>query len=161
MNQDIKEKYIHKVFIWGIIFKALNGALEIVGGIALCFSGVLTKLATGLLQNGLIGEADDFLPTLLQHWLPTITEHSQFLTMLYLLSHGIIKIFLAVGLLCNKLWAYPTAIIIFTIFILYQIYLYAFTPSLLLVFLTVFDLIVIGLTWHEYRYFKKYRMFPK
>jgi uncharacterized membrane protein len=67
------------------------------------------------------------------------------------LSHGIVKLFLVVGLLRNKLWAYPAAIVVFVLFIAYQLYRLSSAPSPLLVLLTVFDVVVIGLTWHEYR----------
>jgi uncharacterized membrane protein len=36
-------------------------------------------------------------------------------------------------------------------FIGYQIYRMAATPSILLAALTVFDVVVVWLTWHEYR----------
>lgn len=47
---------------------------------------------------------------------------------MYLLSHGIIKALLIAGLLRQKLWYYPAAIIVFVSFILYQ--LHRFTHAL-------------------------------
>jgi uncharacterized membrane protein len=40
----------------------------------------------------------------------------------YFFSHGIIKLFLVWGLLTNRLWAYPTAIVFLAGFSLYQIF---------------------------------------
>jgi uncharacterized membrane protein len=75
----------------------------------------------------------------------------------YLLSHGLIKIFLVAGLLRNKLWAYPAALVVMSLFILYQLYRYTYTQSFGLIVLSVFDIVVIALIWHEYRILRKLR----
>ncbi len=154
-----REKVIHMVFVWGILLKAFDGIVEILGGIALLFTGTLTHIATRLTQDELIEDPHDFLAVHLQHALPAFLAQSGWFAALYLFSHGIIKIILVAGLLQDKLWAYPTAIGVFTLFIAYQIYRYTFTHSGFLIVLTVLDLAVIWLTWHEYRYFRKNRMF--
>ncbi len=71
------------------------------------------------------------------------------------LSHGLVKIFLVGGLLKNKLWAYPSSAVVFTLFIFYQIYQYFFTPSFLLIVVTIFDVIVTVLILHEYKHKKR------
>ena len=74
---------------------------------------------------------------------------------LYLLSHGVIKLFVIIGLLQQKLWYYPTALVIFGLFIVYQLYRFSFTHSPWLLVLTVLDIIVMWLTWHEYSYLRR------
>jgi uncharacterized membrane protein len=69
----------------------------------------------------------------------------------YLLSHGLIKIVLVVALMCNLRWAYPASLIVLGLFILYQGYRYTYAPSAGLIILTLFDLTVLALIWHEYR----------
>ena len=44
------------------------------------------------------------------------------------------------------------ALVLFTFFIVYQLHRYTLTHSVSLLLITVVDLVVIGLTWHEYRY---------
>ena len=73
----------------------------------------------------------------------------------YLLGHGVIKLWLIIGLLREKLWYYPTALVVFGLFIVYQLYRYSFTHSIWLLLITIVDLVVIGLTWHEYRYLRR------
>src|ERR1700719_3445555 len=68
----------------------------------------------------------------------------------YLLSHGIVKLASVVGLLINQLWSYPASLVVLTLFIIYQIYRFYDTQSLGLIVLTVFDLFVMVLIWHEY-----------
>jgi len=70
---------------------------------------------------------------------------------IYLLSHGVVKMFAVVALLKNKLWGYPLSIVIFGGFIVYQIYRFTLTGGIGLIALTVFDLVVICLIWLEYR----------
>lgn len=69
----------------------------------------------------------------------------------YLLSHGVVKLGLVAGLLLRKLWAYPTTIVVLGLFIFYQIFRYAQTHGTGLLLLTVLDILVVGLTFHEYR----------
>lgn len=146
----LSEKKIHLIFVLSVLLKAINGVLEIVLGVAFLFTSALAGIVQTLVQSELIEDPSDIVANTVQHYLPFLT-HSQYFISLYLLSHGIIKLFLVVGLLRNKLWAYPTAIVVFVLFIAYQVYRYSFTHSLWLVALTIFDIFVIVLTWHEYK----------
>ncbi len=65
------------------------------------------------------------------------------------------ELWLIIGLLREKLWYYPIAIIIFGLFTVYQLYRFSFTHSVWLLLITAVDVIVIGLTWHEYRYLRR------
>ena len=61
------------------------------------------------------------------------------------------------GLLQKKLWSYPASLIVLGLFIIYQLYRFFYTYSLGLIVLTVFDLIIMVLIWHEYRLVCRYR----
>ena len=63
---------------------------------------------------------------------------------------GRVKSGLVTGLLMRKLWAYPTTIVVLGLFIVYQLYRYTQTHGLGLLLLTALDVVVVGLTWHEY-----------
>jgi len=60
-----------------------------------------------------------------------------------------LKLVLVIGLLKNQTWAYPASPVILLSFIIYQIYRYYYTKSFGIIVLTVFDVIVILLIWHE------------
>ena len=160
-QENAREKSIHKIFVWSVRLKAVDGVLETIAGILLFFPGTLTTMITFIIQNELFEDPNDFLSTSLHNVLPTLTGSSGLFIAIYLLSHGIIKMVLVAGLLREKQWAYPSAIAVFSLFIVYQVYHSFFTPSLFLVVLTVLDLIIIWLTWHEYRYFKKHHIFAE
>ena len=151
----IQEKNIRRIFIVSVLLKGFNATLEIVGGVLFLFTGAVTSIVQFLVQGELIEDPGDFIANSIQHYLPYFSEHSQLFATFYLLSHGVIKIFLVVGLLRNKLWAYPSAIVVYFLFIAYQLYRFTYTHSVFLVLLTVFDLFVIWLTWHEYKVVKK------
>lgn len=61
------------------------------------------------------------------------------------------KLALVIGLLRNRMWAYPVSLIVMSLFIVYQLYRYSYTHSAALIALSIFDVVVIGLIWHEYR----------
>jgi uncharacterized membrane protein len=67
------------------------------------------------------------------------------------LSRGLVKFALVVALLKNQLWAYPSSLVVLGLFVVYQMYQIATAFSALLVFLTIFDLIVIWFIWKEYQ----------
>jgi uncharacterized membrane protein len=87
----------------------------------------------------------------LLHAAGSLTGSSLEFGALYLVSHGVVKIALVAALLANRLWAYPWMIVFLIAFIAYQIYRTTFAFSIGLVALTVFDLVVVWLTYEEYR----------
>jgi uncharacterized membrane protein len=63
----------------------------------------------------------------------------------------VVKIGLVAALMLKLKWAYPAAIAAFTIFLGYQMYRYSHTHSPELLVLSVLDILVIILTWLEYK----------
>lgn len=138
-------------FIIGLGLKAFNSILEIIGGIVFLFTGAVTKILSFLIQGELVEDPHDFIATHIQNILPYFSTHSQLYFSFYLFSHGLIKIILVISLIRNKLWAYPATIITLLLFIGYQLYKLTFGCSLSLMLLTVFDILIVILTWHEYK----------
>jgi uncharacterized membrane protein len=60
------------------------------------------------------------------------------------------KVVLVVALLLNKLRAYPWIIVVLLSFIAYQLYRIVLNPTAGLIRLTVFDAVIVALTWREY-----------
>lgn len=157
----IQEKYIHEIFVGGLILKGINSVLEIAGGIVFLFTTRITDTITFFIQNELLEDPNDLLAVQLKHLLPFFSNHGQYYASFYLLSHGIIKITLVISLLRNKLWAYPATIVSLFLFIIYQLYRLTYGYSLMLILLTIFDIILIVLTWHEYKIIEKHPRFSK
>ncbi len=150
------EKTIHFFFLIGLILKGINGLLEAAGGVALLFIskaniGLLANLVT---SNELAEDPHDVIANYLLKVAADFSLDARIFSSVYLLAHGLVKIFLVGALLKKKLWAYPLAMIVFILFIIYQLYRYGHTGSVLLLLLSGFDFILIILTWLEYRFLK-------
>ena len=159
MKDLLTEKDIHKVFEIGIIIKGIDGVLEILGSILLLSISPqrVGSIIVFLTQHELSEDPRDFLATHLLQTAQEFTSGTKLFQSLYLLTHGVVKIFLVWGLLKNKLWAYPVSIAFLIAFIMYQMYRYSYNHALSLLLLTIFDAIIIGLTWHEYKYVRASR----
>lgn len=143
----------HRFFAIGIVAKGLDGLLELVGGILLLFStpGTIQHLVSLLTQEELSEDPRDFIATRLVAGSAGITGSTLVFAAAYLFVHGLVKVVLVVALLRDKRWAYPWMIAVLLAFIAYQVFEIVVHPTVGLVALTVFDVLVVVLTWHEYR----------
>lgn len=156
IDQFFDEKNIHRVFVVMLMLKGGNALLEIIGGMLFLFAGTLSAIILFLTRAELVKDSTDFLANYAQHLLPYLSVHGQFFGAFYLLSHGMVKIFLVIAILRDKPWAYPATIFFLGLFILYQLYRFAYGHSTFLLLLTLFDVALIFLTWHEYKFMKKH-----
>jgi uncharacterized membrane protein len=145
--------WLDRIFEIGIIGKGLNGAAELVGGLLLLLvtPDRIRHFAAALTQGELSEDPHDFVARYLLHTANGLTGSAVIFGGLYLLVHGAVKVVLVIALLLNKLWAYPWMIIVLLIFIGYQVYRIALQPSAGLIVLTIFDAMIVALTWREYR----------
>jgi uncharacterized membrane protein len=154
----MNERRIHQIFEISVLLKGAHASIECIGGLVLAFvstNGII-NLVNALTQDELIEDPNDFVATHLVSLAQNFTISTQHFYAFYLLSHGLIKVFLVVGLLRNKLWAYPVSLVVLGLFIVYQLYRFSYTHGVGLIVLTVFDVVVIGLIWHEYRLVRRH-----
>lgn len=140
-------------FLLALLVKATDGILEMIGGflIFLIKPAFINKIVILLTQHELSEDPNDFIATNLVKLANSYSIKTEHFAVFYLLSHGLIKVWLVVSLLRNRLWAYPTAILFLAIFIAYQTYRFSYTHSIFLILLTIFDLFVVWLIWKEYK----------
>lgn len=148
---------IHDLFEIGVVLKGLNALLELGLGILFVFVNVSSLVQT-LIQNELVEDPDNFLMQHLNTLAGTISPHAQIYSALYLISHGVVKGVLVVGLLRGQLWAYPASLAVLALFVLYQLFQIVVAHSIPMIVLTIFDLIVMWLIWMEYQYVKAKRV---
>lgn len=151
-----QERRLHLIFVVSILVKLFDAIVETLAGIFLLFTGATTKLIDVLIHQELIEDPHDVVANFIQQSIPYFDTHAQLFAAAYLLSHGVVKVLISINILRGRLWAYPAALIVFTLFIVYQVYEYMHTHSFFLVLLTVFDLFIIWLTWHEYKQVQKH-----
>lgn len=154
----MKERDIHRIFEASILLKGAQALSECIGGIALAFisTGSIVRLVNLLTQEELVEDPHDFIANHLLAWAQHFSIGTKEFYAFYLLSHGLVKIFLVVGLLKEKLWAYPASLVVLFLFILYQFYRFSYTHGTGLILLTIFDIFVMGLIWHEYRVVRRH-----
>jgi uncharacterized membrane protein len=147
------EKNIHAVFELSLLLKAILAVMEIVAGILTYFvtPQFLLNLLHRSMQVEFIADQGDVVANYLLHTAQSLSISSLHFAAFYLLIHGVIKLWIIIGLWRKKLGYYPAAIAIFSLFIIYQLYRYTFTHSVLLILITVLDVVVIALTLLEYR----------
>ena len=149
----MNEARVHQIFAVSVLLKGAHSLIECIGGILLATigTGTLHQLVNRLTQDELVEDPHDLIATHLLQFAQSFSVSTQHFYAFYLLSHGLVKLLLVVGLLRSQLWAYPASLVALLMFILYQAYRYSYTGSIGLIILTIFDLAVMVLIWHEYR----------
>jgi uncharacterized membrane protein len=144
---------LHRIFALGIWVKGIDGVLEIIGGaiLLLTSNAALNQMVIALTQHELIEDPHDWIATAARQAAAQLSANTQLFGSVYLFVHGLAKVVLVVGLLRGQRWAYPVGIAFLSLFVAYQLYRlsYQFSPGLLL--LTLFDGVIVGLIWREYR----------
>lgn len=140
-------------FAVGLILKGLDGVLELVGGVLLLFVAPATihRVVVALTHGELSEDPHDFIAVHLLHATAGLSASSVGFAAVYLLAHGVVKVVLVIAVLQNRLWAYPWMIAFLLLFIGYQLYRIALHATAGLIALTVFDAVVVWLTYREYR----------
>ena len=154
----MREKSIHRIFEISVLLKGAHALIECLGGVAIALvsADYMRGLVNSLTQDELIEDPQDFVATHLLALARDFTVSTQHFYAFYLLSHGVVKLVLVIGLLRNRLWAYPASLVALSFFILYQLYRYSYTHGIGLILLTVFDVFIMWLIWHEYRLVRRH-----
>jgi uncharacterized membrane protein len=144
---------LHRLFQLAVVLKGIDGILELIGGalLLLVSPAALHRLVIVLTQHELAEEPDDSLVATLRDAAERFSMETKHFASAYLIGHGVLKVFLAANLLRERRWAFPVAMAVLAVFVVYQSLRFARTHSLLLLALTVVDIVVMALIWREYR----------
>jgi uncharacterized membrane protein len=143
----------HVMFTIALWAKVVFAVGETIGGIAMLFvpKDVLVRAAVALTHKELARNPHEIVARHLVTAANHVSTGGKLFAAIYLLAHGALKLWLVIGLLRGKLWYYPVALAVFFGFIAYQLYRYAVEPSAMLLAITALDVVVVALTWHEWR----------
>src|SRR6202048_3793295 len=102
----MNERRVHQIFEISVLLKGAHALIECIGGLVLAFvsTSSITGLVNTLTQEELIEDPNDFVAAHLLSLAQNFTVSTQHFYAFYLLSHGIVMIFLVLGLLRKKLW---------------------------------------------------------
>ena len=149
----MNEARVHRIFQVSILLKGLHALIECVSGLLLAVisADTIVGFVNHLTQDELVEDRYDHIANMLRHFAENYSVSDQNFYAFYLLSHGLVKVALVIGLLRGKMWAYPASLVVLAGFIIYQLYRYSNTHGVGLIVLTLFDVVVMWLVWHEYR----------
>jgi uncharacterized membrane protein len=152
MMENERGKGMHRVFELAILVKGVDGVLETLGGLLLLFVPLLSldTWVQGLVAHELSSERHDWLAHAAKHLLESFSLDTKLFASIYLVGHGLVKIFLVYALWREKLWAFPVALWFIVVFVAYQLYRYAHTHSIALLIFALLDVCVSWFIWREY-----------
>jgi uncharacterized membrane protein len=157
--ENSKSKWFHprtlldKTYEIGILIKGFDGAMELLGALLLLVvpGRVINSLTHWLVDTELNHDPRDFIATHVLHFGTHLAQGHNTFAVLFLLTHGAVKVGLVLALLRQKHWAYPLALIALIAFLVYQVYLLVTQTTFGMAFLTVLDTIIIWLVWREWQ----------
>ncbi|MFV0433645.1 MAG: DUF2127 domain-containing protein [Leucobacter sp.] len=153
MSADRRHTTLDLLFKISVLFKAVDGVLELLSGLSLLFvtprdiRSWLTHISdyyVGRHENSLILRW-------IEHSADALNTSATTFAAAYLMVYGVVKIGLAWAVLRGKTWAYPWLIAVLVAFIGYQCYdmVVHFTWAMLV--LTLFDVVLAALVFREWR----------
>ncbi|HEV8666816.1 MAG TPA: DUF2127 domain-containing protein [Candidatus Paceibacterota bacterium] len=151
-----EEKRIGLYFKISVLLKGAISLGELIAGIALLFIPVsyFLDLLAAYAESELQENANSFIASSLLSLAHQAAAVSGTFIAIYILSRGLIKVLLIWAMLKNRLWAYPSSLVVLGLFVIYQLYELVITGSYAIVVLSIFDLVVMYFIWREYQVLK-------
>ena len=143
---------VRRIFRLGILVKGFDGALEVGAGLVLLLfkPGQLDAWVVLVTAPELSEDPGDWVANSLLHLATVLSVSTELFAALYLLSHGVVKVLLVLSLWRERQWAYPAAIALFSLFVVYELYRFSRTQSPWLAGLAVLDAGILALTVLEF-----------
>jgi uncharacterized membrane protein len=144
---------LHKAFEISLLLKAVFALAEIAGGVIVYATTqrfwihVVNMMTDGELAEDPQDLVANTLRRSVLHWSGSSLHFAAW----YLFGHGVVKLWLIGGLLRRRLGYYPVAMVVFGLFAAYQLYRFTLGHAVSLLLVTVLDVLVIVLTWYEFR----------
>lgn len=150
---DSEEKTSSKLFSISMWWRIVYGVMRIFFGLALLkvIGAPLIEIITSIMEHELMSKSPDIIYTFISSLL---TEHNFSVTYFlsfYFIFWGSVDIFLSYHLLKDNLWAFPISMVLICLFIIYSLFRFTFTHSLILLGVVVLDIIILFLINQEYK----------
>jgi uncharacterized membrane protein len=159
MKQLLDKANVRAAFRMSLVLKGAIALAEVAAGSLayLVTPQFVLNLVQTITRTELTEDPRDFVANHLLHAAQDMSVSGQHFAAFYLLGHGVVKLWLIIGLWRERLAYYPIAIGVFALFIVYQMYRYSFTRSVLVLLITLVDVVVIWLVWMQYRDLRQIR----
>jgi uncharacterized membrane protein len=144
------------IFDAAVVIKAIDGVLEIAGGYFLVFKpGWIGPVVAEWAYRLLLDHPASRIGAALAAWGDGLSADTERFASFYLIGHGIAKVFIAWGLIREKIWAFPVALAVFGALIAYQVHRLLQTHSGTLAVLIAVDIGVCYIIWREWGFRKQ------
>jgi len=167
MDEEIKQQkevsnkgdFFSSVFRLAMWWKIFYGVMKII------FAFILLKWATvdpsglfyKLMAHEIIEDPNDLLIRIVNPFIIHLSGGTTAFVAYYLLFWGIIDdVFLSINILREKLWAFPTALVLIVLFVFYELYRFVYTHSFILVGITIIDIVIFFIIATEYKKQRKH-----
>ena len=154
-----KQPWFEAVYKVGVGIKGLDGFLELAAGLLLLISPHTLHVLLGAIVNEAghhHGHVTHCVATSIAHLDDDLARSGLTFLIIFLIGHGIVKLALVYCLLRRILWAYPYALGVLSLFLVYQLYALARDPSSVGMWLfTILDIVIIWLVWGEWKDLKE------
>lgn len=154
LQQMRSTKWFDRLYLLTVVVKGFDGLAEFLAGLVLLIAPQWLHILLGYLS----GEASEsshrfvqYLAEYIAHVDTDVAKGGLTVVILFLLTHGVVKLALVYALLRRILWAYPYALGILVLFLIYQIYVGIVQPSLGMTVFVLLDAIIIWVVWGEWR----------
>lgn len=149
--------WYERLYKIGVGVKGFDGAVELLTGLWLL---IAPESLHDLLQF-FVGHAVQhhskfmqFVAENIAHIDSELVAGGLLIVIIFLLTHGIVKIALVYCLIKEIIWAYPYALLVLGGFTIYQAYLFVAHPTWGMGLFTLLDIIIIWLVWGEWQKLK-------
>ncbi len=147
-------KWYENAYKIGVGVKGFDGTVEFLAGLWLLIAPESLHSLLQFLFGHVVQHQSHFMQFIAENIAHIDTELSRgglLIVVLFLLSHGIVKLVLVYCLLKEIVWAYPYALIVLSGFTVYQGYIFAAHPSIGMGLFTFVDIVIIWLVWGEWQ----------
>jgi len=149
-------KWFEFVYKIGVGIKGFDGLVELIAGIALLISPHIVHVVLGSISGEFhehmhVHRSFQFISEYVARLDGDLARSGLTFLILFLIIHGLVKLALVYCLLKEIVKAYPYALAVLTLFLIYQAYVFVKAPSIGMALFTILDAVIIWLVWREYR----------
>jgi uncharacterized membrane protein len=146
--------WFEAVYKIGVGIKGFDGLVEFAIGVALLFSPQLVHTLLGGVAQELgehHGQVFQFIAEYVARVDGELARSGLTFLIVFLITHGLVKLGLVYCLLREIVRAYPVALAILGAFLVYQVYVFIIHPTIGMAIFSVLDAVIVWLVWGEYR----------
>lgn len=156
MSIDVRHKpWFEGIYKLGVVVKGFDGLVEVTAGIALFLSpGIVHKTLSGLAGTAHHHHSHtaQFIATYVARLDGDLAKSGLTFLIVFLIGHGLVKLVLVYCLLRRLVCAYPYALGVLGLFLVYQLYVIVRDPTAIGMWLfSALDAVIIWLVYGEWR----------